>query len=296
MSSDITDSTYDPEKLLEAITIYRNLDLKNYNLEDTIKLFKSFITQFNLVTINLKCSLFRARKIDESGEHRIRKNVSYPSAQDVKKFGRCNNIGESMFYAALDPVTAIKEIKVNPEDKFTLSVYNLDSQSEGIQSTINLCIPREIFHSSKNQKIHSMILNDFIFTEFTRPVATGTEYQYKASCAVTKILLEIPYKDSLLYPSMVDFTKRNIVIKEKAASERLHLSQVLECQIINYSENGNPIISIIREAELIENDENLNLKSISKPETKFELSYDQLGGSSELVINQIEHFLKNSIT
>lgn len=122
----------------------------------------------------------------------------------VVKMGRFNGVEESIFYTALDPVTAIKEARINSGEDFSLRLYDLTANDYADLLTVNIVPSKIIPQITGNQRLHAMILSDFIYTEVTRPVGVGTEYQYKASCAIAKMLLDIPNKDSLFYPSMID--------------------------------------------------------------------------------------------
>lgn len=298
MTNELFDEIYDPEKLLKKIGAYRNVDLKKYSLDKIIQDFNSFFTQFNLICSNLdNIPLFRVRKIEDNKEHLLKKDVWCPTPDKVEKLGRANKIGESVFYAAFDPITAIKETWIQPNEKFSLSIYNINSYKSGLLSTINISIPKPIdnLQISKNQRIHMMILSDFLFAEFTRLVGIGTEYQYKASCAVSKILLQIPNKDSLIYPSLVDYSKRNIVINEDSAKERLTLKQVFECKLNSFSDNFNPIIDIYKESIPDNDSDKLDYKPFNKDAVNVELKYENFfkgTNTSELIINKMKDFLK----
>ena len=163
MSKNILDTIYNPEKLLEGIAFYRNADLKSLSLNEIIENFKKFISQYNLITSNLKCSLFRVRKIEQNKLHTKTEDVWCPPSKYVKKLGRLNDIGESIFYASFDPLTSIRETRINPGDDFSLAIYELSQNKSGIQSTINIEIPSVPIQIMGNKRIHSMILSDFIF-------------------------------------------------------------------------------------------------------------------------------------
>ncbi|MEN8253085.1 MAG: hypothetical protein ABFQ62_01775 [Patescibacteria group bacterium] len=296
MNKKIFDKIYDPEKLLEVIAKYRSLDLKNISLDEVEKLFSSFFSQFNLITVNLGCKIFRVRKIKEGKNHSLKNDLWFPPPVAVKKMNRLNDVGESIFYAALDPITAIKENHLLPDDDFSLSVYDLKPNEPVVQSTINIMIPpHPQSFWSKSQKIHSKILSDFLFTEFTRPVSEGAEYQYKASCVISKLLLEIPYKDSFLYPSTTDYSKINFAIEPNSAEKRLELRQVLKCKLHGYSENNNPIITVAEES-IPKNNSNLLEYCLFNPNAKeFELKCDGFFkgiDTTQFIKDGIDRFVK----
>jgi len=74
----------------------------------------------------------------------------------------------------------------------------------------------------------------------------------------------------------IDYTKKNLVLKEESAKKRLKLVQVLKNQFHGYSENGNPIISTFESAIAKENIEELNYCPFQQEARKFELIPDKM--------------------
>ena len=240
------DQIFDPEKLLGAIAKYRSMDLRSASLSSVKENF-NFITTFNLIVVNFgECPVFRARKIENSEEHNNKSDIWSPPVEKAR-LCRANAEGESIFYGAFDPVTAIREIKLQTGDSFTLGSFWLSSMEDDFRSSIVVAIPKRTHAWSRNQHLHSMILSNFMFSEFTRPVGFGTEFQYKASCAISELLLDSPHKDSLIYPSMCDFNSYNIVIQNDSAENRLRPTQIFKCTLDGWSDEQNPIISIVAE-------------------------------------------------
>lgn len=289
---------YNSINMLERIAEYRQLDLKTLTLEDTKKLFAPMFSIRHLIISNLGTTLFRVRKITKGNPHKLKKDVWSPPAEYVKKIGRLNNIGESIFYSALDPITAIKEAQIKPGEEFSLSIYRLIENPNGKLSTINIAIPAVNPNWSINQRIYLMILHDFMFNEFTRPVGIGTEYQYKASCAVTSILLEDPNKDSFLYPSIIDYSKRNFAITNDSASKRVTLQEVVSFKLEEYSDNNNnnPIITSLERGLLDKKTDDINYVPFIPKGQKVELRYDTFFSDvnySESVISHLKEYLKD---
>lgn len=241
----LKEELYNPQRVLSAIREYRLMDLRNQDLDSIIDHFKLIVNQFHLICANIgSVPLFRTRIIDNGNIHTNKKDVWCPPAACVKKMGRLNDVNESIFYAAFDPITAIKETRIKKGDKFSLAIYRIKERDAYNLSTINLGLPRPIDTLSEREQINTMILSDFMFSEFTRHVGLGTEYQYKASCAVSKLLFDIPHKDSIIYPSMIDYSKRNIALKEASAEERVELEQVLTCELNDYDSDLNPVLTM----------------------------------------------------
>lgn len=287
------DQAFDPDALLKVIASYRSMDLRNAPLRNVMEKF-SFITSFNLIVVNLgKCPVFRARKIEEGEEHNNRSDIWSPPKK-YARLCRANDEGESIFYAAFDPVTAIREVKLQPGDRFTLGNFWLSPMEDYYQTSIIVAIPEKTYARTRNQHLHSMILSDFIFSEFTRPVGYGTEFQYKASCAISKLLLDMPHKDSLIYPSMCDFSTYNIAMKNESADKRIRPTQVIKCQMNDWSDNGYPIISIDEEGTCLEGSNDIQYNPFHPDAREFELMPDKFfrgENPNKLVADSLKNYV-----
>lgn len=268
------DQVFDPEVLLRAIASYRALDLRNTPMSEVTEIFR-FITSFNLLTTNFgKCPIFRVRKIIPGEEHNTKSDIWAPP-QKYARLCRANCDGEPIFYGALDPVTAIREVNLQPGDCFTLGIFWLSPMKDFYQTSIIVAIPENTHARTRNQHLHSMILSDFMFSEFTRPIGHGSEFQYKASCAISKLLLDLPYKDSLIYPSMCDFRAYNIVMKNESAAKRLRLTQLFKCRMDAWSENDYPTISIELEGKCLGDRRDIQYGEFHPDAREFEFKPDK---------------------
>ncbi|MBT3278391.1 MAG: RES family NAD+ phosphorylase [Phycisphaerales bacterium] len=238
---------FNPETLLTAIAKYRSSDLRNIPVAEVRDIFSIIFSKLNLITANLGgIFIFRVREIKKGEEHRRICDIWSPPAE-CASLGRANDAGESIFYGALDPVTAIREISLQPGNHFTLGNFWLSQTEDDWHSSRIITIPKHTHARNRDEHLHSRILSDFIFSEFTRPVGEGMEFQYKASCAISKLLLDRADKDSLIFPSICDSQAYNLVMKNEAAEKRLHPKQVFRCRLDGWSEANYPIITIEQE-------------------------------------------------
>lgn len=260
---DVNKWLYDPERVLDSIQTYREYDLKSVTMSQIQELLQDIINGCLNMTLNIgDIPVFRVRKIERNEKHTDRKSVWCPEPHIVDKIGRCNDVNESIFYGSFDPLTAIQECRIQPGDYFTMSSYHLKPRNLTHQSTVPLVRP-DLCRCTRDQKIFFRILWEFILVEFTRPVAEGTEYQYKASCGLSKIFLGLPYKDSLIYPSILEFQSLNLAMKEEAARERLILRDVLEMRLESYDDDGAAYVSQTAEAKAISGRDLLDYEQVS---------------------------------
>ncbi len=148
----------------------------------------------------------------------------------MKRIGRANDIGESMFYGALDYETAIQEVNIGIGEKYSLAVYNLKERENFEKSSVVIRPSLPMRNQLEPVDLFGLELSNFMVSELTRKVHTGNETNYVRSCAISKILLDLPNKDSLLYPSVQNKDAVNIVIKEHDAKKRLSLQLLMTCQ------------------------------------------------------------------
>lgn len=273
MHFDSTDDIlYNPERILGAIAKYRGVDLRKVSLGEVVEMFRGIFSIISLRTVNIDCYVFRVRKIEDNDPHDFIYKVRNPPSNSVTNMGRFNDVKESVFYAAFDPVTAIKEVRIQHGGFFSLSIFKLFASDNGVESTIHLLPRTNLEGLAVKQRVYTGIIDDFIYTEVTRLVAEGTEFQYKASCAVSKLLLGIPNKDSIIYPSMFDSQAKNIAITEQSVSKRLKLLEVHKCQYHQDDENLNPIISDYEVATALETSDELIYKPYHPEARNFTLN------------------------
>lgn len=262
-----------PEYLLKQIQKYLMLDIRNTSFDEIKILIDNLIIEYDIRVMNIgNIPLFRARKIEDNDEHKYVKDVWCPPESCVETIGRMNNIGESIFYAAFDPITAIKETNIAVGEYFTLSTFMLYETIDSRKSSIILGLPRDYYDPSQDSRVSKMIIHNFIFNEFTRAVGKGTEYLYKASCAISHNYWKLPHKDSLIYPSMKDFKRFNIGIKKSSAKSRAVLEVVFKCKLLENIDDGKVIVKLISVCDRTpKSDENI-------------LDYDERKGTDPLVL------------
>lgn len=222
-------------------------EIEEASIEEVKDDIKSFYNVYNNIVANLgNCIIYRVRKIDVGDNHTIAKDVWCPEPQYVTSRGRANDKEETVFYGALDPLTAITETKVGSGDRFSLASYRLAPLEDNIQSSIVIKEVNEVINNPTEFDLFGIELSKFMVKEFTKDVELGQENQYIKTCAIAKILMELPNKDSIIYPSVRNDDAINIVMKEAMASERLTLESVMTCKMETTDTEQKIIISEIK--------------------------------------------------
>lgn len=209
-------------------------DSSGCTVEEIKQQILSFYGVYNVIVANLGASsVYRVRKIDPGDTHGMASDVWHPPPSCVKKIGRANGIGEAVFYCSLDPATAIEEGQIGPGDKFSLAIYQLAGREPYDMTSVMVkegrFMPSPGLACTEELSRFGVELSKFMVREFTRHVAPGDEHHYKRSCAISNILFELPYKDSIIYPSVRNQDAVNIALQSEAASKRLTLLQVATC-------------------------------------------------------------------
>lgn len=207
-------------------------DTENDSVESIKDKIGSFYNYYNMVVANLGSpAIFRVRKIKNGNHHLRQSELWHPPASNITRIGRANNIGVPILYCSLDSETAIRETSILPGDTFSLASYEIRPLDDNRMSSIVIREPSPILGQNNDFFEIGAELSKFMVREFTRPVSQGEEHLYKRSCAIAEILLELPYKDSIIYPSMRNPEAINIAIKSSSAKERVKLTQILTCEM-----------------------------------------------------------------
>lgn len=200
---------------------------------------QQFYNCYNFIVMNLgNCPVFRVRKIEPNDEHNKVQNVWCPRNTSVKYLGRANDIGQSVFYGALNYKTAIHEAKISPGDKYSLACYFLTSHKNDDKTSIVIKQSKPLYDANNEIDLFGVELSKFMVNEFTKDVHKNNEHQYIRSCAIAQILWEVPHKDSLIYPSVKKDNSINIAMKEVDARNRLRLDLVLTCQCLSMEQHS----------------------------------------------------------
>ena len=123
------------ERLKQAINVIRPLLIKGSINERTVENLKHFLdglipffsspileigfSEIQRVTINKKLFGDVNKRIEHINF------LKYPQPELVKKYGRANNIGQSILYATFSPITALNEMKPVVGDIITISTWTL---------------------------------------------------------------------------------------------------------------------------------------------------------------------------
>lgn len=198
------------------------------------KILDNFYHAYSIQTANVgNCLIYRVRGCDNNLPHLEPSDLWVPPSDVLKCVGRVNDIGQRIFYGAFHPFTAIREARIAKGQYFSMGVYHLRAMDDYDMTSVVIKTPPRPSATAPllGQLAHELSL--FVASEFTKSVEPGQEHHYKKSSAMAQILLGLPNKESLLYPSVQDADMINIALPESAAARRLTLKSVFHCQLRN---------------------------------------------------------------
>lgn len=266
---------WDLDYLNKKIIEFRDKSFDTESIDEVVKLLESFYNSYNITVSNIgKISAFRVRKLEYGKKHDTTKSLWAPPSEYVKQIGRANDIGESILYAAFDPLTAILEGRIREGDEFSLAIYYLEPKEDWDMTSVVISVPKIGIEQTKELDEYSISLSKFMVDEFTKEIEEGNEHEYKKSCAMAKTLLRLPYKDSIVYPSIQNADRVNIAMVEEKAKERMKLRSVLKCKLIRMNEDNTAQVEISSIAQANEGIDSLEYDPIPVDNYTISISYD----------------------
>jgi hypothetical protein len=197
--------------LKQKIQCIRNIDLATSNIEQLKCKFKELLSyQIRLVLGYSFHYYYRAQKTDSNKLSRL----IHAPIELVDKEGRCNNIGESLFYCSNSYVTSILEQKAQIGETVTILITELPNYNNTNHSPPLIFLAKEeirdnimnSFTVSDQKQVNKKlkIIEDYFTEVMTTEVAPGDEWSYKTSIALSKACFESTENShlGLAFPSM----------------------------------------------------------------------------------------------
>jgi hypothetical protein len=201
------------------IKYFSELDAQQLELKKLEDECSSLITGHSRTPYRIKFEgVFRAR-INDIEEFNLVSQLWYPNWESIDKkhhrYGRCNDIAESIFYCSTESDTAILETKPKLHDIITLVEYsNRNPFCETIIQPIGISELqilengyKELFKNhykktdSEERYLKNLKLDTFLSSLFKEEIKTEENWKYKFSIAVSKILLNGQH-EGIIYPSV----------------------------------------------------------------------------------------------
>ena len=201
---------------------------------------------------------YRIRKLqsDLRNMPTTKQEIWYPPKECVIADGRTNFRGSPILYCSFDQTTPLFECNVKPGEYYALIRYTV----KPTMKLIAYQVVNDFAGQNLNErgKTNHKIINDFLQSEFTKPVGKGTEYLYKISNIICQNFLDLPNCDAYIYPSVARYKKGwNISIKPKSVDEKLEFDGVRICRLISFEPDNDYVFEVIHLADKVDEQDKL---------------------------------------
>ncbi len=194
-----------------------------------------------------------------------------PPKENINQLGRCNDVGESMFYSSNHFETAILEVRP-VKGKFITVARFLPNSKDDLLPSFRIK-PNCIQHLKKIKGFKSCItsfdlskrdkkfleVDDSLDDLFTEIVNDNDSYKYKVSNAITRIMLANTMDDAgnqfsmngMIYPSIVNNKNSvNVLLKPVYAINNFRIASLQTLKVLEVSSNK-VCIKLVRNGQVV---------------------------------------------
>ena len=232
----------------EKLIIEASEPIKVYNL-----LGEGIFPTIERITVNKRVIKTNTRIFEE-------KQLKYPPAECVKKYGRANLKFQSVLYGTFNFMTAIKEMRPEIGDLITVSKWKLKNENDSL--VVCPMFLKQPVDGSTNYRLKNLYdwfikelqkfptsvsnlyleLHQFYSQCFAREINSNDNQGYLITALLADKILN-KYKDgivdAILYPSTKeDLRTENIAIKKESFDSKYQLSETIEKRLLEISQNG----------------------------------------------------------
>lgn len=247
----------DPIEILRHIEEWRTFDLRNSSFDAVEARVKELRDRVGRAIITRRTTslpkLWRVQRFQPDRDWgRASSVLCRPGG--AQSIGRCHGVGDCVLYCATDAATAfeeVRDVRAVPGAEFVLIQYK-GSKNFSLNKVVGNPVPRALDGTNLISGAHLIayqIMREFVRTEFTRVVGSGTEYLYMLSAAFSRHWADYDRYHGWLYPSERSFGGENVCLKESAIQGNLSIVAVLRGKVhphgrllvFTHSESGNVI-------------------------------------------------------
>lgn len=234
------------EAVEKAIRNVESLDYKTISIKEIENILEPMFKGYEICAPKFKPGLevYRGRICDKPTNI---KEISYPPPTFIRNYGRINDKGESIFYAATGRGVTFFELKARVGD--TIAISHWRTKKEAILNHIGFTSKaKKVLNSNRNlDKIYNFVretikvpcdinslVNDYISSKFIESVNPSEEERYKLSIALARKLITCDLLDGLLYPTIAMFGNAdNIAFKTKFVDSSIDFVSVEFVRVTN---------------------------------------------------------------
>ncbi len=211
-------------ELENKITILKSSDFRGLSIDQLREMIAEIIDQCPLQPRPLRLSgVYRARKNCTTQIFTNASDLWYPPSSVIKTYGRLNNVGQSLFYAAMGAETAFHELRPKIGEVITVLIARTKDDYALMERVPFVGIERsrsEALHHLRDEDIFRtstkfrqqlgdnnykkwLLIDDYLSFILGKEVLDSEDYLYKPSVAFANLLFSYPKLDAINYPSVL---------------------------------------------------------------------------------------------
>lgn len=234
----------------KKIAKLKHCDLRKTSVEELVSLLIKLLIHYPISIRALEATpVYRARLLPSGTEpFKSKQELWYPPANIVKRLGRLNNVGTSIFYCGNNKHTIIEEMRPRIGEQFIFIECVLKDSKQlpmvvelGIREAMEeyhtqyKALPERWFKTLEAERGTTpseidQLIREFIAKEFRQRVSPEENYRYKMPVAIAELLLYPPEVDGIFYPSMeLTSSAQNLALKPNSADRLYKLNH---CELV----------------------------------------------------------------
>ena len=242
-------------ELLSNIEAFKRLDLKTTPIEEismkSLQTLSCMIVSSALFEEGTRLYRVRRLKSDLSNMPHTFQDIWHPPADKVLTDGRVNLKGHPILYTSTEQITPIYECEIAEDEYYAIIQYAVKPGHKLIGYHVGSGVEPEDLNDTG--KINNKIINDFLVSEFSKPVGKGTEYLYKVSNVICQNFMDMPFCDAYVYPSVAHYKKGwNVAIKPESANQKIAFDCMLVCKRGSFDSEGNLCFQVLHKANKLD--------------------------------------------
>ncbi|ALL05459.1 hypothetical protein AQ505_08115 [Pedobacter sp. PACM 27299] len=282
------------EDVLLAITNVNSLDLGSSSIQEISEALWPIIENLiiTLPPTPINTIIFRGRICQSKPTHL--KEIIHPTPEFAKNYGRCNDIGQPIFYGSIESSVPTNELHVKDGQYYVEGAYittkemrlshvGFTSQTEQrLASKRNLPTAHTFVKEIAKYGELNQIIYDYLADAFTREIPENKTYLYKISIAISNHLMDGECIEGLTYPSMAaKGNADNIALKPSFVNSGLRLLYTTYSKITSIS-NGRIFYEFLDTSDELNSDNGIiwSGRHLGYPIPDGKMSYIEVNGRS----------------
>lgn len=221
-----------------SISLIEHADFQKLTISDFEEYLTTLFKGYKVVAPRYEKGIYLYRgRICEKPQNIAQ--ITYPTPDKIRTYGRVNEIGESFFYAATGRGVPFFELNVKKCDYIALSRWKTTDNlfvnhigfseecKEYLKAHRDLEDVYDFISSTRSFSNLNARVHDYLSSKFIKSIIPGKEYYNKLTIAIGRKLFKENIFNGLLYPTIAMFGNAdNIVLKKDFVDKNLKFISV----------------------------------------------------------------------